>query len=157
MNKSLAILTLAVTLVAAAGSMGADPEGVTTVFYDPEEIQPYVSYLKDHAEPPLEYVFRLFERYDLVILTERMHPETTQWDFIYELTGDPRFIERVGHVFTEYGSVSQQQSLEQLMATGDLGEEEVERRVIAILRDFPIHPQGSLLSVGGFPPATVRP
>jgi hypothetical protein len=142
MSKPFAILPLAITLVAATGSMGADPEPVTTVFYDPNEVRPYVSYLKDHAKPPVDYVLKLFESYDLVILAERTHPETTQWDFIRDLTADPRFIEQVGHVFTEYGSVSQQQSLEQLMATRDLGEEEVGRRVIAILRNFPIHPHG---------------
>ncbi|HUW81912.1 MAG TPA: hypothetical protein VMZ31_03830 [Phycisphaerae bacterium] len=142
MSKPFVILPLAITLLAAAGSMGADREPITTVLYDPNEVQPYVSYLKAHAKQPVEYVLKLFESHDLVILAERTHSETTQWDFIYELTAAPRFTEQVGHVFTEYGSVSQQQSLEQLMTTGDLGEEEVGRRVITILRNFPTHPHG---------------
>ena len=142
MRSPFVILPLVITLAAAAGSMGADSEAVTTVFYDPNEVRPYVSHLRDHAKPPVEYVLKLFDSHDLIVLAERTHPETTQWDFIYKLTADPRFIKQVGHVFTEYGSVSQQRSLEQLMAADDLSEEEVRRRVIAILRNFPTHPHG---------------
>jgi hypothetical protein len=122
--------------------MGANSKGTKIIFYDPNEVQPYVSYLKDNAKPPLEYVMELFETYDLVILSERTHPETTQWEFIYKLTSDPKFIESVGHIFTEYGSVLQQPSLEEFLNTSDLSEKEVGRKIIRILRNFPTHPYG---------------
>jgi hypothetical protein len=143
MNPSKgAILVMIVTLLITPVSMGATSKGTKIIFYDPNEVQPYVSYLKDNAKPPLEYVMELFETYDLVILSERTHPETTQWEFIYKLTSDPKFIESVGQIFTEYGSVSQQLSLEKFMNTNNLGEKEVERKVIEILRNFPIWPNG---------------
>jgi len=136
------ILVITVSLLVASTLSGANSQGTRIVFYDPIEVQPYISYLKDNAKPPLEYVMELFETYDLVILSERTHPETTQWEFIYELTSNPRFIEGVGHIFTEYGSVLQQPSLEKLMNTSSLGEREVVKQVIAILRNFPTHPYG---------------
>jgi len=136
------ILVITITLVVASTSIGANSRGARIVFYDPNEVQPYVSYLKNNAKPPLKYVMELFETYDLVILSERTHPETTQWEFIYKLTSDPKFIESVGHIFTEYGSVLQQPSLEEFMSTSNLGDREVERHVIEILRNFPVHPYG---------------
>ena len=133
---------MTVTLLITPISMGANQNGTKTVFYDPNEVKPYVSYLKNHAKPPLKYVTELFDTYDLVILSERTHPETTQWEFIYELTSDPTFIKDVGHIFTEYGSVLQQPSIDELLNTRGLSEKEIERRIIGILRDFPIHPYG---------------
>lgn len=116
-----AILVMTITLLITSVSMGANSKGTKIIFYDPNEVQPYVSYLKNNAKQPLEYVMELFETYDLVILSERTHPETSQWEFIYKLTSDPKFIESVGHIFTEYGSVSQQPSLEKFMNTNNLG------------------------------------
>lgn len=55
------------------------------------------------GEDPVEYVFRLFETSDVVILGERDHRDVTQYEFIYKLTADPRFAERIGHVYTEVG------------------------------------------------------
>ncbi len=133
---------MTIILLITSVLMGANSKGTKIIFYDPNEVQPYVSYLKDNAKPPLKYVMELFETCDLVILSERTHPETTQWEFIYRLTSDPKFVESVGHIFTEYGSVSQQPSLEEFMNTNNLGEKEVEKKVIEILRNFPIWPNG---------------
>jgi hypothetical protein len=120
----------------------ANPDGTKTILYDPNEVQVYVSYLKNNAKNPVDYVMELFAGHDLVVLGERTHPEATQWDFIYELTSDPRFIEDVGHIFTEYGSVEQQPSLEKFMAAENLQEKDIEQRTIEILRNFPIWPTG---------------
>lgn len=55
------------------------------------------------GEDPVEYVFRLFETSDIVILGERDHRDVTQYEFISKLIADPRFAERIGHVYTEVG------------------------------------------------------
>lgn len=75
-------------------------------------IAPYVNFLATHQTNPVDYVMHLFDKYDIVIIAERDHRETTQWDFIYDLVSDPRFINRVGNMFTEYGSVYLQPQLE---------------------------------------------
>jgi hypothetical protein len=142
----LAALTIVVCGVAALSAeerQGQRPRETTKlVLYDPAEVKPYVSYLEEHAQPPVDYVMELFNRFDLVILGERTHPEITQWEFIYQLTSDPRFVDQVGHIFTEYGSATIQPSLEELMNTDHLQEKEVQERVIGIMRRFPIHPVG---------------
>lgn len=139
--KTIVLSSIIIVLVGSI-SMGTDSIERKIVLYDPEEIQPYVSYLKNNAKPPVKYIMELFGSYDLIVLSERTHPETTQWDLIYELTCDSRFIENVGHIFTEYGSVVQQHALEQFMNTSDLEERQIERKSIGLLRNFPIWPTG---------------
>jgi hypothetical protein len=127
---------------AAAVPNSTASDDTKVIFYQPQELQPYVSYLQSHAQPAVKYVLQLFRTYDLVILAERTHPETTQWEFIYELTSDPEFIAMVGHVFTEYGSVSQQEALEQILSVPGLEEAALNQKCIELLRNFPLWPYG---------------
>ncbi len=130
------------TLSAAATPKEADANDTKVIFYQPQELQPYVSYLQSHAQPAIKYMLQLFRTYDLVILAERTHPETTQWEFIYELTSHQEFTAKVGHVFTEYGSVSQQKALEQVLSAPSLEEAALNRKCIELLRNFPLWPYG---------------
>ena len=113
----------------AATPKETEANDTKVIFYQPQELQPYVSYLQSHAQPAVQYMLQLFRTYDLVILAERTHPETTQWEFIYELTSHPEFLAKVGHVFTEYGSVSQQQALEQVLSAPQPGRGSPESKV----------------------------
>ncbi len=58
-------------------------------------------YVKQHAKDPVDYVFDLFQKYDIVEISERLHPEYTQYDLYSKIVGDPRFVERVGNIFTK--------------------------------------------------------
>ena len=123
MNSIKRVVPLAtIIFFLSSASMRANSIETQIVLYNPEEVQPYVTYLKNNAKPPVEYIMQLFKNYDFVILAERLHAETTQWDLIWELTSDPRFIKSVGNIFTEYGSVTQIPGLEQLMMRKDLVE-----------------------------------
>ena len=53
---------------------------------------------------------------DIVILCERVHPETTQYDMILNLVSNSGFIDKGGHIYTELGvsSVSDQIMLTEL-------------------------------------------
>ena len=55
---------------------------------------------------PKEYIFKLFEQSDIVVLGERDHRDTVQYNFILDLLADSRFAERVGYVYTEVGAVN---------------------------------------------------
>lgn len=101
---------------------------------------PYAAFLKQGQATPVDYVIGLFDRYDVVVLCERMHPEGSQWEFIYEVLQDPRFVERVGHVFTEYGQVGMQAYLDNFMATDGLDASEIQERVVHIMRNWAIWP-----------------
>ena len=68
-----------------------------------EEIKPLVNFIEQNNSSPVDYIMDLFEKYDIVVIGERSHMEMTQYDLIYQIVSDPRFIAKVGHVFTEVG------------------------------------------------------
>ena len=68
----------------------------------------YVDFVRTVSQSPKEYMLSLWRNHDVVILCETFHGESTQWEFIQELVADNFFIDSVGTVFTEYGSVTQQ-------------------------------------------------
>jgi len=101
---------------------------------------PYAAFLRQRQAAPVDYVMGLFDRYDVVVLCEREHPEATQWDFIYDIVRDPRFIDRVGHVFTEYGAREMQPCLDSMMAADGLSAQEVHDHIVQIMRNWPVWP-----------------
>ena len=111
-----------------------------SLFWCMRSTAPYVAFLGKNQVNPVDYVIDLFDQHDVVLLCERPHPEASQWDFIYELVSDPRFINRVGHVFTEYGQVGMQAYLDNFMATDGLTTNEIHERVIHIMRHWAIWP-----------------
>jgi hypothetical protein len=108
--------------------------------YD-EAVEPYVAFIEQGQADPVDYVMGLFERHDLVILCERFHPEATQWDFIYDLVSDSRFIADVGNIYTEYGTVDQQANLDDFILRGDgLSEHQINGRAVHLMRNLTIWP-----------------
>lgn len=82
-----------------------------------ERIDKYVDFIKTQHQSPKEYVLNLFKRYDIVILCENYHGESTQWELIYDIVNDKRFIDSVGNVFTEYGSIAHQDKINKYLTT----------------------------------------
>jgi hypothetical protein len=82
---------------------------------DNDKIVPYTQFLNETGQDPKEYLLDLFSKYDIVVLCENLHSEDTQWDFIFDVVQDRRFIENVGNVFTEYGSVGEQAKVDSFM------------------------------------------
>jgi hypothetical protein len=100
-------------------------------------IAPYVLFLNQQKEAK-EYIFKLFEKYDIVILCERLHYEMTQYDFIYDVISDQRFIDNVGAIFTETGGVNYQTELDSLMNEHNLSEKELDDRVANLMKNISI-------------------
>lgn len=73
-------------------------------------ISKYVEFLKNQNTTAKDYVLELFEKYDIVILCERDHRETTQYDLIYDIVSSDYFQKNVGNIFTEIGSYSNRQN-----------------------------------------------
>lgn len=67
------------------------------------EIRPYMAVIDTCRTSSVEYVLGLFDRYDVVILGDRDHRDTVQFDLFEAIISDPRFVEKVGHVMTEFG------------------------------------------------------
>ena len=70
---------------------------------------------KENGMPPKEYIFKLFEKSDIVVLGERDHRDTVQYDLIHDILADPRFAEQVGHVYTEVGSYNMNDDVNRLL------------------------------------------
>jgi len=81
------------------------------------ETKKYAEFIRTHSEDPVEYVFGLFKKYDLVVLDERMHPEATQYELISKIVSDPRFAGDIGNIYTELISQSYQDSLKHYLNT----------------------------------------
>ena len=81
------------------------------------KVKPYVAFLNEHAQNPKEYLLSLFDKYDIVILCENLHTEDTQWDFIYDVVTDTQFVNKVGHIFTEYGCAKEQAKVDSFIRT----------------------------------------
>jgi hypothetical protein len=92
--------------------------------FDPV-IRPYVDFLRRQKTGPVDYIMRLFDEHDVVILCERMHPEWTQYELVERIIRDPRFVDRVGHVFTEIGTSSLRPYVVQMLLGEKLGDEQV--------------------------------
>jgi len=95
--------------------------GLSTEFY-PEypvnaETLKYHDFIKTHSQNPVDYVFSLFDKYDMVVLTERLHPEYSQYELVMNIVGDKRFAAKVGNIYTETGSVSFQDTLNNYLNT----------------------------------------
>lgn len=103
--------------------------------YSENAIKPYVSFLEKQKDAN-DYIFNLFEKNDIVILCERAHPEMTQYDFIFDLVSDKRFIENIGNVFSEVGSRTQQSNLDSLMNTNNLSNEDLDLKLCKILQNY---------------------
>ena len=67
------------------------------------EIRPYMAVIDTCRTSSVDYVLGLFDRYDVVILGDRDHRDTVQFDLFEAIISDPRFVEKVGHVMTEFG------------------------------------------------------
>ncbi len=112
----------------------------TLLYYGMGSTVAHDDFLKRTTVSPNDYIFGLFERYDLVVLCERAHSEATQWDFIFDLVKDPRFNQRVGHVFTELGQTGMQVRLDAFMAADGLSETEINERTLEIMRHWAVWP-----------------
>jgi hypothetical protein len=133
MARVLLILVLLSGPVAEA--KGASPVAQTAPPYD-RAIEKYVRFLETQKQTPADYIMGLFARYDIVVLCERAHPETTQYDMICELARDQRFQQQVGHIFTECGSISMRPAVEELLTNDQLSEEQAQQKLRAIYRNF---------------------
>jgi len=79
------------------------------------EVIPYINFLKEQQTHPVDYIFQLFEKYDIVIVGERDHRDHLQYELIEKIISDKRFIENVGNVFTEVGSYNRTEWANQVL------------------------------------------
>lgn len=101
-----------------------------------KEIQPYVDFLKEQQTNPVDYVFKLFEKYDVVVLQERDHRDTTQYELFDKIISDLRFIKNVGNVFTEVGVSNQTEAINKVLKADYPSQEIFEDSLRGIYREM---------------------
>ena len=87
-----------------------------------------------------EYIFDLFERTDVVVLGERDHRDTTQYALILDLLADPRFSERIGHVYTEVGTINRTGSVNALIKGDYASDRQFRDALLAYYRNEIFYP-----------------
>ena len=100
----------------------------------------YLKNIRQYKEDPVNYVMQLFDKYDIVILCERMHPEYTQWEFFSKIILNDAFAAKVQNVFTEIGNMQVQEQLDTYMNTRFSSEEDLQRATAAIAREDAVWP-----------------
>ena len=110
-----------------------------SVLYAQSEIEPYVQFLHQQNQSPKDYIFELFETNDIVILGERDHRDTTQYDLMLDILSDPRFIDQVGYVYTEIGAVNQTDWANQVVKGDYENDRAFEEEFVKLYRDLDYH------------------
>ncbi len=98
-------------------------------------VREYADFLKDKRQDINDYILGLFENYDHVILCERHHQEMTQYDMIYDLVTDSRFVDKVGVVFTEIGCAESRDDYKDFLYTSFSDDSLVEKGLASFLTD----------------------
>jgi hypothetical protein len=122
------VLSVAAMLISATPAFSADTSPAAPVGYD-KAIEKYVRFLETQKHAPADYILKLFEKNDLVILCERAHPEVTQYDLIYEIVSNPRFQQQAGHIFVETGSTALRPYVEAFLTDTRLSDVQVSEKL----------------------------
>jgi len=105
-----------------------------------EEIKPYIEFLNTQHSTAEDYIISLFDKNDVVILCERLHPEFTQYDLILNVCRNPKFIKKVGNVFIEICTRSQEKNIYQLLHDSEVNESKTKQQILAICKNSSVHP-----------------
>ena len=105
-------------------------------------------FLKNQNLSAKEYILGLFETHDIVLLCERNHKEVTQYDLIYNVVSDPYFIKNVGAVYTEVGTITISNRVNEFLESSGLDSMQIHRTVVDIYRDAEFD---ALFAAGSFP------
>ena len=82
---------------------------ITIRAFSQDVLPNYVEFLKKQQSPK-EYIFELWKDADIIVLGERDHRDTTQYNLILDIISDKRFIDNVRYLYLEVGVIN---------ATGD--------------------------------------
>jgi hypothetical protein len=105
-----------------------------------DSIKPYVTFLEQSHLSAKNYILSLFDRYDIVIFSERSHDEFTQYELISELIKSREFSEKVGNMFMEIGGSNFDTEINQYLHNPNLTEEQSGNTALSIQRNMMWYP-----------------
>jgi hypothetical protein len=96
----------------------------------------YKEFLVKNSTEPVDYLERLFQKKNLVIICERDHREITQYDLFYDILSQDWFSSHVRNIILELPSVSIQNELDDLLFAKNLSDNEIEAKAKYIYRNL---------------------
>lgn len=136
---SLIIAVLIIILYPFVHTKSEFKKHFTSSFYPKypvtKETKQYAEFISSHSQNPVDYIFSLFNKYDIVVLSERNHPEYSQYELISKIISDERFSKNIGNLFTEQGSVSFQDTLNTYLHTSFANEDELNKNTAILQRN----------------------
>ena len=105
-------------------------------FSQKSALKPYIDFLQCQNTSAVDYVFELFEKYDIIILGERDHRDMSQYQFVSEIISDRRFIQNVGHIFTEIGATNQTERANNILGSEYESYLDFEKDLMELYRDL---------------------
>lgn len=101
--------------------------------YPKDSIKEFVNFLSnDKKLSPKEYIFKLYEQNDIIIISERHHADLTQYEFIINILKDKRF---KGNIFTEVGVFNSYKPINQFLLKSSLSKQEKKEELLNLYRD----------------------
>jgi len=99
-----------------------------------DSIKSYIDFLgRETLLTPKEYILKSFEEKDIVILSERLHPEFKQYEMIIEVIKDERF---KGNVYTEVGTFNSGKQINEFLLKEGLTDGEVKAHILEIIKNL---------------------
>lgn len=102
------LLIFVILMISSATDLAAQTPSMPSV-------KALYEYADKNGVSPKDYIFKLFDKSDIVVLGERDHRDSIQYNFILDLLADSRFAERVGHVYTEVGGINMTEDVNRLL------------------------------------------
>lgn len=103
-------------------------------------VNDYLIFLDKEHLSPKEYVFKQFETSDIVILGERDHRDTAQYDLILDILADERFKNNIGYVYTEVGVINRTEWANTVLKNQYINDNEFEKELIKLYRELDFNP-----------------
>lgn len=111
-----------------------------TFSFAQSELTPYVEFLQKQ-QTPKEYIFTLWKESDIIILGERDHRDTTQYNLILDILSDKRFIENIGYLYLEVGVVNATEDANALIKENFVNQSDFNKRFTELQMKEVWHPQ----------------
>ena len=99
-----------------------------------QTLKDYVQYINNYSSAPVEYIFKLFEQSDIVVIGERDHRDTTQYELILDILKNPRFAKEIGYVYTEVGCINRTSDVNKLIKGNFKTDEDFMNHLLSYLR-----------------------
>lgn len=113
---------------------------ISKISFSQTSVNEYYEFLKKQNQSPKDYIFELFETNDIIILGERDHRDTTQYDLILDILNDKRFIENIGYVYSEVGVVNRTEWGYQVVKGNFKNQKAFEKEFVKLYRELDFNP-----------------